>query len=118
MLQSELVKLVQTSDALILYSRYETFGCVLIEANACGVPVIVSDVPVFHENVQEGFNGILAKNEDPAALAEKLSLFLDNQYSFRKNDIITFTKDKFSYKRIGTMYSEWYKSIINRTQKL
>jgi glycosyltransferase involved in cell wall biosynthesis len=45
--QTELNKLIADSDALILYSNYETFGCVIVEANACGVPVIVSDHPVF-----------------------------------------------------------------------
>ncbi|MEO6253610.1 MAG: glycosyltransferase [Ferruginibacter sp.] len=74
--QTELAKAIQRSDALLLYSRFETFGCVLIEANACGVPVIVSDIKVFHELVTEGVNGIFVEPENALALAEKLKLLV------------------------------------------
>ena len=68
--QTELAKAMQQADVLILYSRFETFGCVLIEANACGVPVIVSDIAVFHELVEENVNGVFVKGEDAVALAK------------------------------------------------
>src|SRR5690606_34231878 len=55
--QSVLAEQMNKSAALILYSSYETFGCVIIEANACGVPVIASDIPVFHETVADTVNG-------------------------------------------------------------
>ena len=56
--QQELAGLIRNSDALVLYSRYETFGCVLIEANACGIPVIVPDTQLMHEIVENSVNGI------------------------------------------------------------
>lgn len=64
MSQESLVKFLQPATALILVSSYETFGCVLIEANACGVPVIVSDIPVFHETVKQEVNGVFTKLND------------------------------------------------------
>jgi glycosyltransferase involved in cell wall biosynthesis len=71
-LQDELSAEVRKCHTLLLYSRFETFGCVVIEALASGLPVLVSDIPVMHELVQENKNGIFARINDPENLAEKM----------------------------------------------
>ena len=111
--QVELAKSLQQSDALILYSRFETFGCVLIEANACGIPVIVSDLDVFHEIVEEGVNGIFVKGENPVALAEKLKEFVGQKEHFDKNLIARLTAEKYNYKKIGQEFMDLYANINN-----
>lgn len=113
---SELTKALQRSDALILYSRFETFGCVLIEANACGVPVIVSDIPVFHEIVKEGLNGMFVKGEDPETLAEKLKQFAEQKGSFDKNAIAANAATKYNYKEIGQQFDKFYQEIAAKLQ--
>lgn len=107
--QEVLSKAIQQSEALILYSRFETFGCVLIEANACGVPVIVSDLQVFHEIIEEGVNGIFAEGENPAALAEKLRQFINQKDHFNKTAIAAMTAEKYNYKKVGQQFIELYK---------
>jgi glycosyltransferase involved in cell wall biosynthesis len=107
--QEELAVHIRQSDALVLYSRYETFGCVLIEAFSCGVPVIVSDLPVFHENVVEGQNGVFARGGDPRSLAEKIEYFLGHCQLFHKSEISQMAKDKFNYDTVGRMISDLYK---------
>lgn len=67
--QPQLAEQMHQADALILYSRYETFGCVVIEANACGLPVLVSNIPPMHELVEEGVNGTFAPGENSVALS-------------------------------------------------
>jgi len=113
--QEELAKSIQQCDALILYSRFETFGCVLIEANACGVPVIVSDLDVFHEIVEEGVNGIFAKGEDPEALADKIKEFVAKKNSFNKNSIAATAAEKYNYKKVGQQFFDLYKKILSGT---
>ena len=109
--QSELAKFVQQSDALILYSRYETFGCVIIEANACGIPVIVSDIPVFHENVTEGLNGLFAGPESPQTLARTIIEFLEKRHQFDNKNIADRTSKKYGYDTVGENFKMWYKKI-------
>ncbi len=111
--QEELSKQIQQSNVLILYSRFETFGCVLIEANACGIPVIVSNLQVFHEIVDEGVNGVFVEGENPAALAEKLKQFILQMNTFDKTAIARFTAEKYNYKRVGQQFLDFYKKINN-----
>jgi phosphatidylinositol alpha-mannosyltransferase len=47
----------------------ESFGVVLVEAMAAGLPVIASDIPGYDEVVRQGIDGLLVAPRDPAALA-------------------------------------------------
>ena len=104
---------MQQCDALILYSRFETFGCVLIEANACGIPVVVSDLEVFHEIVEEGINGIFAAGDKSAVLAEKLKQFVLQRTNFDKSLIAKAAAEKYNYKKVGRQFFDLYKNFDN-----
>jgi glycosyltransferase involved in cell wall biosynthesis len=109
--QPELADAIRQSDALILYSRFETFGCVIIEANACGIPVIVSDIEVFHELVEDGVNGMFAETEKPKALAQKLKQFILQKNTFDKMAIANAASQKYNFKNVGQQFLDLYKSI-------
>ena len=47
----------------------ESFGVVLVEAMAAGLPVVASDIPGYDEVVRDGADGLLVPPRDPAALA-------------------------------------------------
>ncbi len=110
--QQLLANELNQSIALILYSSYETFGCVLIEANACGIPVLVSDIPVFHENIQEAVNGFFVKPHDPVALAGQMMQIIENRPLIDSRAIAAMTGSKFSYSKVGEQFSNWYKEIL------
>ena len=106
--QAELAPAIQAADALVLYSRYETFGCVLIEANACGVPVIVSRFPVFDEFITEEVNGVFADGDNPVALAATLENFYSKRKNFNRERIAAEAKEKFCYDTVGKMIKDIY----------
>lgn len=114
MSQPELATLMQKQDALVLYSRYETFGCVVIEANACGKPVIVSDIPVFHETVKEGVNGLFAPSNNIMALAQTIKKCMEESMLFNAEKISEEATAKYSYQTIGKTFSEWYKTVLSK----
>jgi len=111
--QVQLADFIRKSIALILYSAYETFGCVIIEANACGIPVIVSDIPVFHETVQEGVNGIFVRPNDSEALAERMIEMIKTRASFNSKTIAS-KSSKFTYEKVGKQFSDWYNEILSK----
>jgi glycosyltransferase involved in cell wall biosynthesis len=109
--QQTLAGKMQESDALLLYSKFETFGCVLIEANATGTPVIVSELPVFHELVTEKFNGVFVEGNNSKALADQLMDFRNTRKNFDKNQIVQST-NKYSFTAVARQFDELYSQVL------
>jgi glycosyltransferase involved in cell wall biosynthesis len=75
----ELPGIYAAADLLVLPSdRQESFGLVLIEAMACGKPVIASNLPGARTVVSDGQDGLLVEPGDVRDLAAKLRLLLDD----------------------------------------
>jgi glycosyltransferase involved in cell wall biosynthesis len=55
---------------------YESFGYSIIEGQACGVPVVASDIGGAKELVLEGENGFLFETGNPGDLKQKVSMMM------------------------------------------
>jgi glycosyltransferase involved in cell wall biosynthesis len=64
--------LLRASDFLLLTSDLESFGMVLIEAMACGKPVVATDLPGPRAVVADGSTGFVAPRGDVCAIAATL----------------------------------------------
>jgi glycosyltransferase involved in cell wall biosynthesis len=60
---------LRAADVLVSSSDLESFGLVLIEAMACGLPVVSTDLPGTRVVVRDGETGFLVRRGDPAAIA-------------------------------------------------
>ncbi len=65
-----LVEAYRRADVLVLPSRFEGFGFPVVEAMACGTPVVCSDIPVLREIA--GPAAEFAPPDDPAGLADAI----------------------------------------------
>lgn len=96
-------------DLFILASRYETFGMVLIEAMACGIPVISTKCGGPQEIVTEA-TGILVEKENSKELTAALNIMSDNIGKYNKVSIRNYVETKFGHdlfiKRITALYNE------------
>ena len=110
-MQDQLSTEVRKCHALMLYSRFETFGCVVIESFASGLPVIVSDIPVMRELVQENVTGIFVPPGDPQKLAEKMLWMMENYEIFDPAIISQTARDKYEFQKIAEMFEELYEEV-------
>lgn len=101
---------MQKADAVVLYSSYESFGCVNIEANASGVPVIVSDIPAFREYLAEGVNAIFVPLNNIEKLAEEIAGFIEGDKLF-DNQLIASAATAFSFANIGKLFYRVYREL-------
>lgn len=76
----ELIKAYQSASVLVLPSinSNEAFGIVLIEALACGTPVIASDLPGVRSVFSDHIEGLLIKPRSVSDLTEKLETILND----------------------------------------
>ena len=92
---SEILEFYSSIDIFVLASRDETFGVVIIEAMACGLPVIATKCGGPEEIITDD-TGILVEKEDPEALARAISFMSENMSSY-KSDLIR----KYAYEKYG-----------------
>src|SRR5678815_509290 len=74
---SELVTTLNKATLLICTARLEPFGFGVLEANACGLPVVAVAEGGFRETVQHGLNGFLV-DTDPTSIADAANRLLEN----------------------------------------
>jgi len=73
----QLPPIYSAAAVFVLFSKVETFGMPLVEAMACGLPVVVSDIPIHREILQSA--GLFVPPETPDALATALHKILTNE---------------------------------------
>jgi glycosyltransferase involved in cell wall biosynthesis len=78
---AELIRRYQAADCFILPSinRNEAFGIVLIEAMACGLPVIASDLPGVRSVFRPGQEGLYCRPGDVESLRSAMEQMISSQ---------------------------------------
>ena len=71
--QADLPALYGWGDIIVVPSRFDSFGLVVYEALACGLPALVSDHVGSKDIIVEGVNGHVFPADDNSALADALA---------------------------------------------
>ena len=77
--EEEKIKLLKEAWVSVTPSTKEGWGITVIEANACGTPVIAYKVPGLRDSIRHGYNGLLVENGNIKALSNAIiNLIEDN----------------------------------------
>ncbi len=106
------VELLQQMWWKVATSVKEGWGLTVTEANACGTPVIASDVPGLRDAVRDGETGVLVPYGDSGALSARLLELLENtgeRERMSRNAVAysaTFTWDRAASTTLGVLERE------------
>ena len=106
---------MRQATALVSFSRAETFGCVLLEARACGRPVVgvrAGSVPELFEPA--GAYGLLVDANDEAALATALAAVLAQPEAFDPARLRADAAARCGPAEVGRAFGVLYARILGR----
>lgn len=104
------------SDLLVMSSNYEGFPMVMIEAMACGLPVVSFDYKCGPKDIiQPGINGLLVPNGDIQALAYAMMVMMSDE-AYRKMLSQNVRKVVDTYSEQAVM-SQWIRLFTSITAK-
>jgi glycosyltransferase involved in cell wall biosynthesis len=109
----DVVKVYQDSSIFVLSSRFEGFGLVLVEAMACGLPVVSFDCPAGpDEIITDGVDGLLVPSGDVHALAEKLmSLMSDKGQRKRLGQQARQTAQRYDMEALANQWAALFDRV-------
>lgn len=106
------------ADLFVLPSHQENFGIAVVEALACGTPVVISDqVNIYREIAEAGVGGVTTL--DPANVASVLDDWLndDARRLAARKAARPFVWERYDWDRIAQRWQEQYQKLIQGNQK-
>lgn len=111
---------MQAADGFVLSSRWEGLPMALLEAAACALPAVATDVPGTREVIVHGGTGWLAAQGDPRALAEAMTRLMHTSLDGRKTigeQARQRAFDSFSLELALTRWEALYSDLLQRNRR-
>jgi len=115
--EPNVVRWMRAADGFVLSSRYEGLPMVLLEAGACGVPVVATDVPGTREVVVDGQTGWLAPAGDAPKLAKtmkKLMCMRPDERRAMEERARRHVTEHFSLEAVLDRWERLYADLLER----
>lgn len=112
--RTDIPQLLPALDLVVHPAFMEGLGVSLLQASACGVPIVACDAGGIPEVVEDGVNGLLVKPGDDRALAEAIAEILGNAPRRRKMGEVgrEIAEKRFSVARMAREYTDLYRKTI------
>ena len=107
----EVARYMQQSSLLVLPSRRESFGAVLVEALACGTPVVATRCGGPQDIVTDQV-GVLVSPEDVDALARGIEHVLGNRSAYNADKLRNYALQRFSWGRVANDTVDVYREAL------
>ena len=118
--QDNVSELLPVADLMIMPSEMESFGLAALEAMACGVPPIATQVGGVPELIADGKNGLLFEIGDVDAMAAAAIELLrgDARLQMMAQAARKTAQDRFCASRIIPQYEAYYERVVERTSRV
>jgi glycosyltransferase involved in cell wall biosynthesis len=104
-----IAEILAGSDLFVLASRFDNNPCVLVEAQAAGLPIVSTRVGGIPEIVDE--NGMLVERDDADALADAISRTLSELGRYDKDAIAASARERYSFDAVGRAFADVYRTV-------
>lgn len=106
----DIAAILASSDLFVLASRFDNNPCVLIEAQAAGLPIVASNVGGIPEIVEE--NGLLVPAEDYGALAKAIVAALRSTSRWTGPTIAARANERYALAHVASAMADVYADAI------
>lgn len=112
----ETKKPLSVMDIFVMPSLQEGLGISILEAMACGLPVVASNVGGIYSLIKDGKNGFLVPPKDPESLKEAILKLLNNKKMAESFGVFSqeIARDNFSLDKLISKVEEVYKKTIDK----
>jgi glycosyltransferase involved in cell wall biosynthesis len=112
----EVATYLQAADVYVHAARADTYPLAVLEAMACGTPVVASAVGGIPEQVDDGRSGFLVPVGDAAALAACLQMVLSDESLRSRLGVRAAERAQrsFDFERQVDAYLDWYTELVHR----
>lgn len=106
----------QAADVYVHAARADTFPNTVLEALACGTPVVATSVGGIPEQVEEGVTGFLTPPGDAGAMATRTEQLLSDDALHQRFAAAAgeSARRRFDLDRQANDYLEWYQELVVR----
>ena len=104
----------QAADVYIHAAKVDTFPNTVLEAMACGTPIVATAVSGIPEQIEDGITGFLIPPGDPQAMADRILKLLTDQELHNRiaRRAAEVARERFDLDRQVKDYISWYEKII------
>jgi glycosyltransferase involved in cell wall biosynthesis len=111
--QESVACILPRCDLSLLNSEHESFGLAILEAMACGVPAVTSNVGGLPEVIEHGVSGYLCNRQDLSCMAKyALDILSDEHHERFSVAAQQRSCQHFSIDHIGPQYESLYRNIL------
>lgn len=103
--QSQLIELHQLSDVCVLTSRYEGLPLVVLEALACGTPVVTTRCGETPKLLSEQ-SGVVCDDRSPEAIADALAQVLNHPEQYPRSSCVDDSRPYEASQVVGELYQQ------------
>ncbi|MCB0718658.1 MAG: N-acetyl-alpha-D-glucosaminyl L-malate synthase BshA [Bacteroidetes bacterium] len=112
--QQPVEEILSIADVFLMPSETETFGLAALEAMACGVPVVASNVGGLPELIEEGQSGFLCTLGDLDAFTERTLQIISDEATLERMSASARSRaeNDFDVNRVVPRYESYYETVL------